>query len=71
MESAGGWRWKTSAELAYVRAAGDLEMKISQTAQTGPTADYLTAMGSENNFRAALGLKATRRNLSLGVSVNG
>ncbi len=49
MESAGGWRWKTSAELAYVRAAGDLEMKISQTAQTGPTADYLTAMGSENN----------------------
>lgn len=39
MESAGGWRWKTSAELAYVRAA--------------------------------LGLKATRRNLTLGVSVNG
>ena len=65
-----GWTLSPNAEVAYVRAAGDTDVKLRQGVGAGGK-EYLTALTDENSFRASLGLEAKRNNLTLGVNFRG
>lgn len=65
-----GWTLSPNAEVAYVRAAGDTDVKLRQGVGAGGK-EYLTALTDENSFRASLGLEAKRNNLTLGMNFRG
>ena len=72
-ETSRGWKLHPSAEIAYVRAAGDLKQNIRQIAVSGGAADhgYSAVLADKDTFRASLGLEAKRKNFTLGVNLSG
>lgn len=68
-----GWSFRPSLELAYVRAAGDVNFrtKLRRISGGAGAVNFNTAMADENSFHASFNLEAQRKWFSLGVKLSG
>lgn len=66
-----GWNLSPSLEVAYVRAAGDLDYRSRASALSGSPSEFLTTVTDENSFRTSLSFEAKKKDFTLKLNLKG